>query len=172
MNRSGDNLVVEVKEEGWFNGDNCKVNFEIKVPKIIALNLKSGFGKFEINGTKGKINFKLGSGDVVVDAEVVELRGKSGSGSVKVTGLVGDTYLKTGSGDITLSYKAVIQKGQLNIATGLGDATVSFPASMKIMTNFKSGSGQIYNELGASSDAAFKVSMKAGSGDLKIKKLK
>lgn len=189
MNRSGENLIVEVKNEGWFNNDNCMVNFDIKVPKAIALNLKNGFGDLNVNGTKGKIDFKLGSGNAVVNAEAEKLDGKSGSGSINIsgiigdskiktgsgsidiTGLIGDADLKTGSGDLKITYKLAPLKGALDIKTGSGDATVFFPTSMKVLTNYMSGSGRIYNELGDSSDASFRVFMKAGSGDLKIKKL-
>ena len=95
----------------------------------------------------------------------------AGSGSIDVSGLTGDADLKTGSGDLNVTYKSTPQKGELDIKTGSGDATVFFPSAMKVLTDFKSGSGRIYNELGDFSKASFKVSMKAGSGNLKIKKL-
>jgi len=171
INRSGKDLVVDVEKKGWFNYDNCKVHFAIKVPKATALNLKSGAGDLEVNGTKGSIDFSLGSGDVKVNAEVNELDGKSGSGSIQIAGLTGDADLKTGSGDMSLSYKSAPKKGELDIKAGSGDVTIFFPSAVKVLTSFKSGSGRLYNEFGDSADASFKISMKAGSGDLKIKKL-
>ena len=44
-----------------------------------------------------------------------------------------------------------------------------FLKGTKVKTIYKSGSGELSNELGNNIGAAFKVSMKAGSGDLKIK---
>jgi hypothetical protein len=44
-----------------------------------------------------------------------------------------------------------------------------FPKGTKVKTSYKAGSGEMSNELGDNPEAAFKVSMKAGSGDLKIK---
>lgn len=190
IGQTGSELNIEVEKTGWFNKARCKVHFKIQVPKAIAMNLKSGSGNIEVTGTKGPISFRIGSGDVEIDAEVSELEGatgsgnvdatgnigstqlKSGSGTINLTGLTGDTDLKTGSGNLTITYKSAIQKGALSIKTGSGDATVVVPSEMKVLTDFKAGSGRIYNELGDTSDAGFKISMKAGSGDLKIQKLK
>ncbi|MEW6058236.1 MAG: DUF4097 family beta strand repeat-containing protein [Bdellovibrionota bacterium] len=171
MDKSGRELVVEVSKGGIFNTDDCKVNFDVKVPREIALHLKSGSGDLEVNGTKGTVDFKIGSGDAKVTAEVDTLDGMSGSGSVVATGLSGNANVRTGTGDVTLTYGSAPSKGELDIKTGSGDATIFFPSSMKVLTDFKAGSGRVYNELGDSEDARFKVSMKAGSGDLKIKKL-
>ncbi|MBX7232717.1 MAG: DUF4097 domain-containing protein [Bdellovibrionales bacterium] len=171
VDKSGKELIAKVEQKGWFNSDSCKVNFEIKVPKTVALDLKSGSGDLFVTGTKGKVDVKVGSGDIKVDADVDQLDGKSGSGSIEVTGLLGNAAVKTGSGTVTLSYKSAPSKGELDIKTGSGNATVFFPSTTKVMTDFKAGSGKVYNELGDTSDASFRISMKAGSGNLKIKKL-
>ena len=71
-----------------------------------------------------------------------------------------------------MSYKTKPKKGSLDISTGSGNATVFFPVGAEILSDFKAGSGTLYNELGDSSAASFKVKMRAGSGNLKIKKLK
>jgi DUF4097 and DUF4098 domain-containing protein YvlB len=142
-----------------------------------------------VNGTKGKVNFSLGSGDFNIDAQIDKLEGKSGSGSIKASGVIGYTDikmgsgtldlqglttnagLKTGSGDLNVQYESVPENGELNIKTGSGNATVVLPSGTKVLTNLLSGSGRVFNELGDSSDASFKVFMKAGSGDLNVKRV-
>ncbi|MEZ4744341.1 MAG: DUF4097 family beta strand repeat-containing protein [Bdellovibrionota bacterium] len=189
MQRSEDKLDIEVDKKGLFKSGECKVHFEIKVPREIALDIKSGSGDLNIIGTKGEVEFFLGSGDAVIDAEIKELNGKSGSGSLKISGTIGEADIKlgsgsididgltseaefkTGSGNLKITYKEAPVKGELDIKAGSGDATVYLPATSKISTSFISGSGRIYNELGDSSKAPFKISMKAGSGDLNIKKI-
>ncbi|MCB0420551.1 MAG: DUF4097 family beta strand repeat protein [Bdellovibrionales bacterium] len=172
MERMGDELVVEVNNKGVFNSGECTVNFDIKIPKRISLQLRSGSGNFDVKGTKGEIEFKLGSGNVKVQAEVEKLEGIIGSGSVDVSGLQGDVDVKTGSGKIVLKYLSAIEKGRLDIKTGSGTATAFFPPTMKVISQIKSESGNVNNELGESQDAHFIVSMKSGSGDLTIKKLR
>lgn len=189
MNRAGKVLVVEVEKDGWPNGETCRVDFEIKVPRSVALNINSGSGDLNVDGTNGPIIFDLGSGDVVVKAEAEKLHGNSGSGSIKASGTFGDievetgsgsidangltgkANLKTGSGDLNIKYKSASNKSYLYIETGSGDAAVYLPAETKVKTDLKSGSGRVHNELGESASASFTVSMKAGSGNLKIKKL-
>lgn len=149
IERSSNELEVEVKSRNHFKGANCKVNFDIKVPKQIDLDVKISSGNFDSQGTKGKIDFKIGSGDAVVKAESMKLEGKSGSGSINISGMIdtldiktgsgsidvagatGSTYLKSGSGDLKVQYKTAPQKGELDIKTGSGDATVHFPNGMK-----------------------------------------
>ena len=125
-----------------------------------------------VSGTDGQIEFNLGSGDALVKAKGRRIKGRSGSGSINLEGILKDVELKTGSGDLTVSYKSTLQKGQLDLKSGSGDLTAYFPPNMKVLSNLKSGSGSIFNELGDFSKASFTVSMKTGSGDLKIKKLR
>lgn len=189
MNREGHLLVVKVHQGGLFFTGSCKVDLVVKVPESLALNVRSGSGDISVQGTKGEIDFRTGSGSAELNVETAKLIGRLGSGAAKVSGSIGDADVKSGSGDIELSglrgdarvdtgsgdmrlaFSAVPEKGRLEIRTGSGDATVSLPATTKVLTSFKSGSGKIYNELGDSPDAPFVISAKSGSGDLSIKKL-
>lgn len=171
MKQGDTNIKVAVKDNSWFSSADCEVNFKVTAPEQMALKLKAGSGTLNIQGMKSAIKFAVGSGTVKIDGEVADLKGKTGSGIIDVKGLKGNASLKAGSGSITLAYKEAISTGELNIKTGSGTSTVYFPEDMKIVTHFNAGSGQVYNELGDSKNAGFKVSVKAGSGNLNIKKL-
>lgn len=171
IERTGDKLSVGVKDTGWFNKSVCNVDFTITVPREIALDVKTGSGNIIIDGTHGALKFKLGSGDISANANVLSFDGKTGSGSINITGVVGNGSLKAGSGNITLTYKDQLKSGKLDVKIGSGDATLYMPTKMKISTNFKAESGSVYNELGDTGDASFNISMRAGSGNLNIKKL-
>lgn len=174
MKRFGDDLLVTVEGDSWlgswFKGPDCKVNFEIKVPQKIAANVRNGSGDVEIIGTQGAVEIAVGSGNVAVNADTKEVNIKTGSGSVQAKGLTGNTFVKTGSGNITLAYAVAPAKGEVDVKTGSGDATLVVPPATKLLSDFKAGSGRLLNEIGDTADADFKVSMRAGSGDLKIKK--
>ena len=172
IEREGDQLEVEVKRQDLFGSDVCEVHLDIKVPKKISLNLKTGSGDIEVEGTEGEVEFETGSGNASVNAEVDELDANLGSGDLSARGLRGDVKVKTGSGDINLDFASAPQAGKVSIKTGSGDTTLSMPSTAKILTHFKSGSGQVYNELGDTENARLEVSMQAGSGDLKILKAK
>lgn len=187
MNKEGGVLVVKVEKEGLFSTGTCKVNFAVKIPESLALDLRTGSGAIAVQGTKGDIDFRTGSGNTDLNITTAKLIGRSGSGSVKASGSIGDADLKSGSGDIALSglrgdakvntgsgdisliYSTAPQKGQVELRSGSGNAVVSLPAKAKVLTQFRSGSGQLLNELGDTQGAPFVVSAKSGSGNLKIK---
>lgn len=190
MRRSGKKFYIRTKKTGWFSHSKCQVNFKIQVPQSIALDFKNGSGNIDVNGRHGKVEFSLGSGEANVKGQIQKLVGETGSGSMKVngkiddlelksgngsitvTGKVREAELKTGSGDINVTYQTPPKNGKLEVNTGSGDAIIQLPAKSKVVTSLKSGNGDISNELGDSPDASFKISMKTGSGDLKIKKSK
>jgi DUF4097 and DUF4098 domain-containing protein YvlB len=154
MERSGGDLYVETSDPLKLD-TNCRVHFEIAVPAAISLGIKNGSGDVEVKDTNGSLEFKLGSGDLKMAATVTDLNGTSGSGDVKVSGLTGNVNLKLGSGDIWLEY---------------GATTVIFPEGSEILTDLTTGSGKIYNEIGDTAGAPFKVTVRSGSGKLSIKK--
>lgn len=167
-----DELVIRSKQiDNWTT---CKVNFDIITPKKIDIEIKSGSGITKIDGTKGEIIFKMGSGSIKVGekAEIKELDGKCGSGNIEVAGKIsGDVSIKQGSGDSVLVYRELPKKGDVKISVGSGNATIFLPTKSKVLTNFNSGTGRIYNEIGDTKNAKFHINMKSGSGNLKLKKL-
>jgi len=162
-------LNIVVKKKGIFNTEACEVNFDIKVPKTADLNLTVGSGKVALNGMQGELAFIVGSGNIVADGAFKKVQGMAGSGHIDMKGLTSGADLQTGSGGINLSYATAKPKGELTMSTGSGNATVVFPKDAVIKTAFEAGSGRLSSDLVSNPKADFKVSMKAGSGDLKIK---
>lgn len=149
-------------------GEICDVDFELRVPQDISLDVKSGSGNATIAGVNGSLNFDLGSGNLVADGKFKKLEGKTGSGNVKVNGLTGPVALTVGSGDVNLSFNNE-PKGAIDIKSGSGNATLLFPKGTRLKTALNTGSGDLVNDLPSSSSAEFGVSVKTGSGDLSIK---
>lgn len=162
-------LSVEVEKSGLF-GKDCDVDFEIKVPKNVAMELETGSGEIRAKGTSGDVEFHTGSGSVHIEGEIKKLSGKTGSGDISITGLTQGGDLKVGSGSIRLSYDKSPTSGELDIKSGSGNAEVFFPQGTKLRTSFVAGSGELINEIGDNADGKFKVSMKTGSGNLHLKK--
>lgn len=166
----GGKLSIDVDEKGVFTRANCNVNLTLAVPKTVDLDIENGSGSINVMGTSGQIDYKIGSGEVNIDASIVKLEGKAGSGSAKIKGLLGEADLKSGSGDFDLVYTAVPTTGELEIKSGSGNTKVSMPAASKLALSSLTGSGTTTNELGDTKDASFKVSFRAGSGNLSIVK--
>ncbi len=149
-------------------GDECEVDLELKVPKEAALNIVSGSGDVSIDGSEGKLNFNIGSGSLVANGKFKKVDGKSGNGSVEINGLTTGGNLSVGSGSVQLRYLEY-PTGRLEVKTGAGSADIAFPKGSKITASLDTGSGKIENELGSSGSADFGLTVKTGSGDLKVK---
>lgn len=162
-------LNIAVKKKGMFSFGNCEVDFNIKVAKATDLNLTVGSGKVDLKSLQGELIFVIGSGSIVADGEFKKVEGMAGSGNIDIKGLTASAELQTGSGGINLTYASNAPKGELMMSTGSGSATVLFPKNTVIKTEFEAGSGRLSSDLVSNPKADFKVSMRAGSGDLKIK---
>lgn len=170
MDKSGHKLVVKVeKNTGEFSAEDCDVDLQVKVPKKANLKLIVGSGKLTINDVEGELEFKNGSGSLVAIGKFSKIDGKTGSGRVIVKGLTGGGEIKSGSGEVDLTFAVSPTKGDIDLKTGSGSATLVFPQGTKIKTKYKAGMGSYINELGETPNAAFEVSMKTGSGNLTIK---
>ncbi|RVX38163.1 putative adhesin [Nonomuraea polychroma] len=108
------------------NWGSCSVDYEIEVPKGLAVDLDSGSGNITLRALTGDIDVHVGSGDV----DATDLAGKkvvaeAGSGNVelKYTTAPASAQLKAGSGDIVLN----VPDGAYDVRTdtGSGDETVS-----------------------------------------------
>ncbi|MGI5282812.1 DUF4097 family beta strand repeat-containing protein [Nonomuraea polychroma] len=108
------------------NWGSCSVDYEIEVPKGLAVDLDSGSGNITLRALTGDIDVHVGSGDV----DATDLAGKkvvaeAGSGNVelKYTTAPASAQLKAGSGDIVLN----VPDGPYDVRTdtGSGDETVS-----------------------------------------------
>lgn len=171
MDLKGKSLRIETKQKmlGLLSGDDCEVDFEVKVPRDVDLALKLGSGDISIKDIQGALTFQVGSGNVSANGSFKKIDGKAGAGKIDVIGLAGGGELKAGAGNINLEFPHADLKGNLDIRTGSGDTTLNFPKGTKVHTTFKAGTGELTNELGDTPNAGFKVSAKAGSGNLHVK---
>jgi hypothetical protein len=148
----------------------CRVNLNLTIPRKAALEINSGAGDLLISGISSDVKYKVGAGNVQVDGEVLSLSGEAGSGSVTVKGLVGSASMSTGSGDVNLTYSKTPSQGELEVRSGTGNTNVFLPSSAQIFSSIATGNGTVQNDFTESKDAPFRLSVKSGSGDLKVKK--
>lgn len=149
-------------------GEECEVDISITAPKEIALNLWSGSGSVNVTGINGDLAFNVGSGSVSATGEFKKIEGKSGSGDIDINGVAGGGSITVGSGKVNLKILENVS-GKLDVKAGSGDATLAFPKDSKINAQLDTGSGDVVNEISTSDSAEYGVSVKTGSGDLKVK---
>ena len=166
----GDTLVVDNTNDD--NDNDCEVDLSIALPRNVNLDLKIGAGDVNASGVAGELEFKLGSGDLVVsNAALTAVDGKSGSGDITLSGSIAQGELKIGAGNATVNYTEAPGKGSLDIKLGTGNAIVNLPKDSKVKTSFRSALGSLTNEVGDTVNAPYTISGSAGVGDLTIKKM-
>jgi len=166
---NGDVLLAKAETKGYYA---CEINFSITAPAQAKISIIVGSGDIDINNMLGAIDYKTGSGDVIITNSGKKVEGKSGSGNVTIRGITEEGNISTGSGDVEIDYMQQPENGELEVRTGSGSTMISLPEGSSIEANLKTGSGSIHNEIGESEKAKYKISVKSGSGDIRIKKLK
>lgn len=187
----GRGLNLISKSTGGFFGPNCGADIKVEVPKTIRTKIKTGSGNISVLGLQDKVEFATGSGDVKIEGTgPAAIKGETGSGSIyaksssgkvefetgsgdiEITDLASETEeveAEVGSGDIRISYREKPVRGKVEASSGSGDITVSVPKATKVRTNLKTGSGEVKQYVAHDDNAPFRVSMRAGSGNVTLK---
>jgi DUF4097 and DUF4098 domain-containing protein YvlB len=153
MERRGNVLHLQAKSIGHrFWGSSCRAGFQVRAPKELALDASAGSGEMRISGLEGALALKAGSGDI------------------RIYDVSGKVDARLGSGDIDLSWATSPKTGEVDIKTGSGDVSLVLPQETLLRTNTRTGSGTVINELGETASADLLISVKAGSGDVTIRK--
>ncbi|MFN8369563.1 MAG: hypothetical protein U0T83_02935 [Bacteriovoracaceae bacterium] len=171
IERSGNNLIIKVERSNKsVPAEECDVDFDLKVPRLVNLDITSISGNLTSDNTKGDIVFNMGNGNIVTTAKIKKLEGILANGNIIAKSLIGSSDVQVDNGDVNLTYGYGEEPltGELEIKTNKGNATVKFPQGTKIQAKLTS-KGDLINEMGNTENAPFKVSMKSTSGNLKIK---
>lgn len=166
MEKNPESLLVEVKKNKKPWGDDCKVNFEISLPKKMDMHINIGSGNVNIVGVEGESEINMGSGDLNYQAAWIdEVTVRSGSGDIDIQGIAGEVDILTGSGAIDLAYAEHAVPASLVLRSGSGSIEAK---GLKGDADIITGSGAI--ELAYSKQIQDKgeISIKSGSGDAKI----
>lgn len=158
-NRSGD------------NDQSCVVNFRIRVPETMNFELKNGFGPLDVLGLKSNIKYAVGNGEVQLDGIFKSIDGRLGTGKTTIRGFSKRTNIKSGKGNIKFVSSEPLSNGEFVLNNGMGDLVLDIPEDSQFKVNFESGIGQLRSEIEESLNKKyFKISMKSGTGGLRIRK--
>jgi DUF4097 and DUF4098 domain-containing protein YvlB len=97
----------------------------------------------------------------------VKLDAATGSGDVRLVGLTGVAKIRSGSGSVALDWTSVPLSGNIEVNTGSGGLTASFPKGTKLKASIRSAAGTIRNDFD-DKDAKLALNFKSGSGDASV----
>lgn len=166
---NGSKLLASAKGRFW-RGGNCKAGFRITAPAGKKLVLRSGAGNIRMTGFSAGADVSVGAGAVEFKAVSGPINVKSAAGAVRGDIYSEDLTASTGSGSIDLVWNKLPSRGKVEIKTGVGNTTLSFPAGSKVHVVHAAGVGSMSNELGDDPSAPVTIVVKSGAGSLNIKK--
>ncbi|MBI3553725.1 MAG: DUF4097 family beta strand repeat protein [Elusimicrobia bacterium] len=190
MEQDGSTLRLKAKDKStsWFRRSGCDAGFAVEAPKSLSLEASAGSGAMKVAGLEGTLTLNAGSGSIELSGGAGDLRAKVGSGTMKgnsrskrvdikcgsgavaLEGLQGSAEVRSGSGSVDLKWSLSPEDGEVDVKTGSGDVSLVFPDRTKLQTEIRTGSGRFRNEIGDTASAKFRISVKAGSGDVTIGK--
>jgi hypothetical protein len=139
-------LTVRIPNQSGFHVSwhDRRVRIEIQVPAETALDLHSGDGHINVDGTTAGARIDTADGAVEVRNFSGSIRARTGDGHITVDGVVGEVYLHSGDGhiDFTARPGSKMDRGWL-IHTSDGRVEVKLPADFSAELYAHTGDGHI-----------------------------
>ncbi|WP_263372211.1 DUF4097 family beta strand repeat-containing protein [Granulicella cerasi] len=140
--------------------NNISIDYELRVPRNSALNLRSGSGDIESNGGVGRFiaassgsgnirahqihgaaQLEAGSGDIELEETAPgNVKARSGSGNIRIHGYSGSLDLRAGSGEIEADGHL---EGASSASSGSGNIRLHVGGNAQFRLEAATGSGSI-----------------------------
>lgn len=177
LQRNGNELVLTVSKEGFFNADDLTV----QVPAGLPLDLQLGSGNADVRGLRADVVVNTGSGEVdIKDVQGSKLQVKTGSGNIDIENAKpgNELALEAGSGNIdykgSLAPSSKAQAGSGNVRLELpSDSGFKLDASWgsgNFETNFSGISQQDKSASGTVGKGEATLELQTGSGNIDLDK--
>jgi len=195
--QSGNSVSIEVRVPHWnwsfFGGShNRSVRVELRVPRELALNVRTSDGNVTASGVSGKIEFDTGDGNVTANSVRGDIRMHTGDGHIDGHSLDGSLDADTGDGNLRIdgrfdalalktgdgSIDAQVATGSKvangwNLHSGDGHITLRLPSDLNAYLDAHTGDGSITLDIpvqvsGSLSHSAVRGKLNAGGGTLAV----
>lgn len=155
---NGSTLEMTIGQpNNFFSSAKCEADVKVEVPAGLNLEFELSAGTAEITVEKvtGHFGIKTSSGNVLLSGDVLK--------NFSVT---------TASGNVSGVFKKCEGRADLDFLSAGGDVDLELPATCKIRVSHKSATGELYNEIGETTDYQVMIKSKSASGNLSITKNK
>lgn len=146
----------------------CKVNIKLEVPKKVNLDYRIDKGDSYIQGTRGKIKANIGSGEVRINAEVMDFEGEFLSSNITIIGITGNSKLKVNAGNVKVTYKAIPRKGSFSLISEAGNHSLFLPVGSDVMHSIETLQGTTSSAVNSNVNSKFTINMRTKNGNIAI----
>lgn len=146
--QDGDKVELSVRipnQSGiHINWHDRRVRIEVQVPAETALDLHSGDGHINVDGTTGGARIDTGDGAIEVHNFTGALKARTSDGHITADGVFNEVYVHTGDGhvDLTARQGSKMERSWL-IRTGDGRVAVTLPSDFAAELYAHTGDGHI-----------------------------
>ncbi|MER5559509.1 DUF4097 family beta strand repeat-containing protein [Streptomyces sp. NPDC058961] len=142
----------------------CSVQYTVQVPAGIPVSGDVTSGDVSLHGV-GTVDVSAGSGDIALDGISGAVKVKTTSGEITGKGLAGGAIdTRTGSGDVHLTPS---KPSNVQIAADSGDVSLTVP-SAAYRVSVKTGSGDKDVKVPNDPAGKYEIGVKTGSGDVGV----
>lgn len=126
MGQRGNNVTVDAeykRGKRWFRlfrGNRLRVRFEITVPKVFNVKLKTSGGSIAVSDLRGRVESRTSGGSLRFGMIEGPVTGRTSGGSIRLSGCTGDAEVRTSGGSITIGKV----KGEVDAHTSGGGIRV------------------------------------------------
>ena len=113
--------------------------FEIAIPNVRDLNLRSSNGRLRVSGSDGMAKLKTSNGKITVEDHRGDLDAETSNGTISARGVIGNLKLKCSNGRI----EAQDVQGQVDGQTSNGSITLGLAAPFRGTLDLKTSNGSI-----------------------------
>lgn len=151
-----------------FLTSDCTVDYEVRVPPGVAVEIGSGSGPASVRGVSGPVRVELGSGDVLLADLSGSVVARTSSGRIEAGGLSSERIVaRTSSGDVRID--ALTVPATVAAETGSGDVDVTVPGGVGYRVTTDTGNGEEVVAVRSEPSAPRSMRLTSGSGDVTVR---
>lgn len=163
----GDRVEVELltpKYHWGFSFGHRSIRVDVKVPRELTLNLRTGDGSIRSTNLRGDL--QLSSGDGAIKGLELEgdLRVNTGDGSIELNGIDGKLTANTGDGNVNVSGRF----DDLDVRTGDGSIRVEAEKGSRVSESWSFNTGDGSVDLRLPENISAELDARTGDGSIDV----
>ncbi len=159
----------------WLSGNNANVSVEyrVRVPREVALEVDNTNGGIKVTGTRGKANLSTTNGGFKLDRTAGDMRLSTTNGGIAVTNAAGTVRAETTNGGIDVQLNKVAEGADLSFVSTNGGITVKLPRDIRVSLDASTSNGRVHSDFDVEGGTPGKRSLEGdingGGGKLKVR---